>query len=74
MSEQLIAAIVTVLLGIIGVAVLAMLVSGSANTAGVIGAGSGGFACMLKTAVTGQNQCGGSLSENVNSTIHFGGF
>jgi hypothetical protein len=42
--------IVTILVAIIGVAVLATLVSKQANTAGVIKAASGGFAQMLGAA------------------------
>lgn len=73
MSEKFIAAGVTILLGIIGVAVIAMLVSKSADTTGVISAGSGGFACLLRTAVTGTNQCGSlnSLIPDVSSKVIF---
>lgn len=74
MTDKFIGASVAILLGIIGVAVIAMLVSKSANTTGVISAGAGGFACVLRTAITGVNQCGGSsLIPDVNSTITFPG-
>jgi hypothetical protein len=42
--------IVTILVAIIGVAILATLVSKQANTAGVIKAGASGFAQMLSAA------------------------
>ncbi|WWT37750.1 membrane DNA delivery [Enterobacteria phage PRDsepia] len=44
--------IVTVLTAIIGVAILATLVSNRANTANVIKAGAGGFSNMLGTALS----------------------
>lgn len=44
--------IVTVLLAIVGVAIIAVLVSNNANTAGVIAAGAGGFAEDLGVAVS----------------------
>jgi hypothetical protein len=70
--ERMITAIVTILLGIVGVATLTTLVSSQSNTAGVIGAGSTGFACALRTAITGTvpTGCGGT---SVNSTITYPG-
>jgi hypothetical protein len=62
MSEQLITSVVTVLTAIIGVAIIATLVSKNANTAGVIKAGSQGFSTALSTAlspVTGGGGIGG---------------
>lgn len=44
--------IVTVVTAIIGVAILAVLVSRNSNTAGVIKAGSQGFSGMLGTALS----------------------
>jgi hypothetical protein len=52
MSEQLITSVVTVMTAIIGVAIIAVLVSKNANTVGVIGAGSQGFSSMLGTALS----------------------
>lgn len=52
MSEQLITSVVTVLTAIIGVAIIAVLVSKQANTAGVIQAGAGGVSQLLQTAVS----------------------
>lgn len=62
MGEQLINSIVTVLMAIIGVAIIAVLVSRNAATSQVIQAGSQGFATDLATAlspVTGQGGFGG---------------
>jgi hypothetical protein len=72
MSEKFVGAAVAVIMGIIGVAILAMLVSKQADTSGVIASGAGGFACVLRTALTGTDQCKGT-TPNVNSTITFGG-
>lgn len=50
MSDQVIAAVVTVLTALIGVALIATLVSKNANTAGVLGAGGSSFATALGAA------------------------
>jgi hypothetical protein len=52
MSEQLITAIVTVTTAIIGVAILAVLVSRQSNTSGVISAASKGLAQDLGAALS----------------------
>jgi uncharacterized membrane protein YbjE (DUF340 family) len=52
MSEQLITSVVTVLTAIIGVAIIATLVSKNANTSQVIQAGSQGFSTALGTALS----------------------
>jgi len=73
-NEQLITAIVSVLLAIVGVAILSLLVSGQSRTGSVLTAGGSGIAQMICTAlspVTGGN-CG-SLIPSVSSTITFGG-
>lgn len=65
MSEQLITSVVTVLTAIIGVAIIAVLVSKNANTAGVLSAGSSGFSQALGTAlspVTGAGSGFGSFT------------
>lgn len=56
--------IVTVLTAIIGVAILATLVSNRANTAGVIKAGSSGFSDMLGTALSPVTGGGFSFTNN----------
>lgn len=73
--NQLTGAIVTVLTAIIGVAIIAVLVSKNANTTNVITSGAEGFAGALSTAlspVTGgtgfsfpsSNMAGGALIES----------
>lgn len=52
MSEQLVTSVVTVLLAIVGVAIVAVLVSKNANTTAVIGATSQGFSGALSTALS----------------------
>lgn len=61
MSDQLLTSVTTVLLAIVGVAIIATLVSKNANTAGVIQAGASGFSQSLGTAlspVTGSGSFG----------------
>lgn len=52
MDSQLVSGAVTVAVAIVGVAILAVLVSGRAQTASVISAASGGFAQDLAAAVS----------------------
>lgn len=52
MSENIISGVVTVLLAIIGVAIIAVLVSGQAKTAGVLQAGGGAFSSILGSALS----------------------
>jgi hypothetical protein len=61
MSNELITGTVTVLLAIVGVAIIAVLVSNNANTSGVISAGSSAFSSSLGAAlspVTGSSALG----------------
>ncbi len=69
MTEKLLTAGVSILIGIVGVAVLAALVSNQSDTVKVIDAGTGGFACILRTAITGVNSC--DRGTNVTSTITY---
>jgi PRD1 phage membrane DNA delivery len=69
MSEQLLTSVVTVITAIIGVAILAVLVSRQSNTTGVIKAASSGFAQDLQAAlspVTGGGGFGGIGSGLLN--------
>jgi PRD1 phage membrane DNA delivery len=50
MSDQLITALVSIVLGLVGLAALATVLSPQAQTAGVINAGAGGLATDLKAA------------------------
>lgn len=52
MSEQLISSVVTVALAIIGVAIIAVLVSNRANTTGVISSAGSAFSGALGTALS----------------------
>jgi len=51
-GDQLISSVVTVLTALVGVAIIAVLVSKQANTSGVIQAGASGFAQDLSAAVS----------------------
>ncbi len=65
MSEQLLTSVVTVITAIIGVAILAVLVSKQSQTSTVIKAASSGFAQDLSTAlspVTGGGGFGGGFT------------
>lgn len=78
MDSKLTSGLVSVLLAIIGVAVVAVLVSNHANTGNVLGAGGNAlsnFLCVALSPVTG-NSCGGGsslpqLTPNVTSTISY---
>jgi len=70
MSDQLITSVVTVLTAIIGVAIIATLVSKNANTSQVLQAGGQAFSSALGTAlspVTGSSFTGGGASLSLPS-------
>jgi hypothetical protein len=70
MSDQLITSVVTVLTAIIGVAIIATLVSKNAQTPAVIQAAGSAFSSSLGTAlspVTGSSFTGGGASIGVSS-------
>lgn len=62
MGENVITAVVTVLTAIIGVAIVAVLVSKQADTGNVLTAGGNAFANILKTAVSPVTGGGGLAS------------
>jgi len=66
MGDQLITSVVTVLTAIIGVAIIAVLVSRQANTAGVLQAGGSAFSSALATAVS-------PITGGSNLGLGFGG-
>ena len=71
MSDQLITSIVTVLTAIIGVAIIAVLVSRNAQTGSVISAGGQAFSGVLGTAlgpVTGGSSLGGIRIPTISFT------
>jgi hypothetical protein len=59
MTDQLITSVVTVLTAIVGVAIIAVLVSKNANTAGVISAGGSAFGSALGVALSPVTGSGG---------------
>lgn len=61
------APIVTVLMGVIGVAILATLVSRNSNTSGVIKETATGFSTVLNTAIS-------PIMGNNNYTLHNRGY
>lgn len=72
MSDHLIGSIVTVLTAIIGVAIIAVLVSQKAQTSSVIQSAGSAFANDLSAAVAPVT--GASVSINTGSQAGFGGF
>ena len=52
MGDSLITAVVSILMAIVGVAIIAVLVSKNANTTGVISAGGSAFSGALGTALS----------------------
>lgn len=71
MGDQLVTSVVTVATAIVGVAIIAVLVSKQANTSGVITAGGNAFSKDLATAVSPVTGGGGlsGLSSNLTSGI-----
>jgi hypothetical protein len=70
MSDNIITGIVALLTAIIGIAILAALVSKSANTAGVISSASSGFSGILKSAL---GPITGSTNSSLANPINFNG-
>lgn len=67
-TDHLINSVVSILTAIVGVAILALLVSKNANTSGVITAGGSAFSSALSSAeapVTGGSGIGGLQVENL---------
>ena len=72
MSDQLIGGVVTVLTAIIGVAIIAVLVSQNAQTSSVIQAGGNAFSSALSAAeapVTGSSGFGSFGGVSLNNPI-----
>lgn len=65
MGDKVITGIVAVLMAIIGIAIVAVLVSKQANTASVLTAGGGAFSGILKTALAPVS------SSNLNQGFSF---
>lgn len=69
MGDRLISSLVTIATGIIGLAIIAVLVSKNAQTGQVIGAGGSAFSGALAAAeapVTGGLNVAGTYSNNLN--------
>lgn len=64
MSDSLITSVTTILLAIVGLAVIATIVSKNANTSAVIGAGGNAFTQSLGAATSPVT--GGSFSSNLS--------
>lgn len=69
MTDSLVSSVTTVLLAIVGVAIIAVLVSRNANTVGVIGAGGSAFSQSLGTALSPITQSSGFGSFGGTSAI-----
>lgn len=63
MSNELITSVTTVLTAIIGVAIIAVLVSKNANTSGVLSAGGSAFSNALGTAISPVTGGGGQFGS-----------
>lgn len=68
MDNQIFTSVVTIATAIIGVAIIAVLVSKNANTAGVISAGGSAFAQDLSVAVSPVTGGGSTGSFNLGGT------
>jgi hypothetical protein len=72
--ESMITAGVTILIGIVGVATIALLVSPRADTTGLIGSTAGGFRDVLCAALRPVGGCGGPVAgtvPTVDSSVTF---
>jgi hypothetical protein len=52
MGDQIVSGVVTIATAVVGIAIIAVLVSNSANTSGVINSATSGFANDIKAAVS----------------------
>ena len=72
MGRELFEPVVTIFAGIIGIAIIAVLVSQKSNTAGVFAAAGGAFSNAVSAAVSPVT--GNSAAPNVNAGASMGGF
>lgn len=66
MSDHVVTSVVSILMAVVGVAIIAVLISKQANTSNVISAGTTGFGNILKAAVspvTGSGGLGGQIPQ-----------
>ncbi len=71
MSDQLTTSVVSILTAVVGVAILATIVSKQSNTVGVINAGFGGFNQILGTALSPVTGTGGVNFSNNGINLGF---
>lgn len=71
MSEKIITSIVSILIAVIGVAIVAVLVSQSAKTGSILTSGGSAFQNILCAALKPIGVSCGSLTPSVNSTVTF---
>jgi hypothetical protein len=70
MDKQTITSVVTVLLALVGVAIIAELISNKAQTGSVLTAGGGAFTQMLCTALSPLGvKCGSGTGSGTTETI-----
>ena len=77
MSDKMITSFVSIAIAVIGVAVIAVLVSKGANTGnvfGAIGTSISNMLCAALSPVTGNSCGGGGLTPSVTSSISYPGF
>lgn len=72
--SELTNAVVSIALAIIGVAMLATLVSRNANTVGVIGAAGNAFSGGLSVALSPINSGGGMFGGSIGNTMYGPGY
>ncbi len=71
MGDKAITGIVAVIMAVIGVAIVAVLVSKNANTGSVLTAGGGAFSSILKTALAPVSSTGTGVSGSTNLSQGF---
>jgi hypothetical protein len=74
MGDKAITGLVAIVTAIIGVAIIAVLVSNQSNTSGVLSAGGNAFSNILKTAVSPVTGGGGLGGINPISSLMNGAF
>jgi membrane DNA delivery protein len=69
MGDKALTGFIAILTAVIGVAIIAVLVSKQSNTAGVLTAGGSAFSSILKTAVSPVS--GGLFGSSTGNTLSF---
>ena len=71
MKDSVVTGIVAIFMAIIGVAIVAVLVSKQANTANVLGSGGNAFSLILKTALSPVSGGSGISTSNLGQGFSF---